>query len=292
MEKIYNLFRNYSAALMFSTVFLSTVFFVPTANAHSYSIFSSSNARPFDFSDSFYLRNGVIPAQISNKRTGADGLSVFDVAPDNDHNNVRVKITIPAYDHSGGIQYWYLLGEIFKTGFTNDQAGARARQIADAYKIYVFPKASGNPLGLGNNRQADMIDLRNGYFSNDPLGLWVIVFVNYTAQANSSAGRKALNDLAGKNGVSTDGTPIIKSLSDLTDLTRKGFVTQTIRAVDGSQGPTWSLCPVIKDPRNGVIASDAFLAFTRNADGSPFLTERAFINNFNCLQQTGDWCNN
>ncbi len=62
MEKIYNLFRNYSAALMFSTVFLSTVFFVPTANAHSYSIFSSSNARPFDFSDSFYLRNGVIPA--------------------------------------------------------------------------------------------------------------------------------------------------------------------------------------------------------------------------------------
>jgi len=289
MKKVYNLLRNCSAALALLTVLLTAIFFVPI-NAHSASIFSSSNARPFDFTDAFYLQNGVNPAQIVNKRNGADGLSVFDVPPDNIHNNVRVKITIPAYDHSGNIWYWYLLGEIFQTGFTNNQAGAEARQIADAFKIFVFPKASGNPLVLGNNRQADMIDLRNGYFSNDPLGLWAIVFVNYTVRANSREGRKALEDLARKNGVSTDGTPIIKSLSDLTNLTRKGFVTQTIRALDGSQCPIWSLCPVIKDPRDGVIAPDAFLAFTRNADGSPFLTERAFIDNFNCLQQTGDWC--
>jgi hypothetical protein len=31
-----------------------------------------------------------------------------------------------------------------------------ARQIADNMPLYVFPTRTGNPIGLGNNRQADI----------------------------------------------------------------------------------------------------------------------------------------
>ena len=61
--------------------------------------------------------------------------------------------------------------------FTKNAAGREAKQIADDSPVYVFPTRDGDPLGVGNNRQADMIDMRHGYFSNNPLGLWVHVFV-------------------------------------------------------------------------------------------------------------------
>jgi hypothetical protein len=47
----------------------------------------------------------------------------------------------------------------------------------------------------------------------------------------------------------------------------------------------YSVCPVIKDPRDGGIARDQFLAYTRNADGSPL--EPEFLANFQSLQTTG-----
>lgn len=284
--------RNFStnvrqfAALMIIGIFLS-------GSLAAQKTFDSSDLRanrPFDFTDFYYFQNGINPNFIVNRRSGNDGLSIFDVPPTSINNNVRVKITIPAYDHSGNPVFWYLLGEILQNGFTSDNLGANARVIADKYKIYVFPSRTGNPLQLGNNRQADLVDLRNGYFSNDPLGLWQIVFVNYTAAANTPAGQKRLRQLAEKNGLSLDGTPIIRAIGEIDDLTRQNLVTQQVRKVDGSEGPTWSLCPVIKDPRNGAIAADAFLANVRRGDGLPLGAEQNFLDQFNCLKNTGDYC--
>ena len=52
-------------------------------------------------------------------------------------------------------------------------------------------------MGIGNNRQADLIDMRHGYFSNNPLGLWVHVFVSYPDKAfNTAEGQDVLADLA------------------------------------------------------------------------------------------------
>ncbi len=252
----------------------------------------NGSAPPFDFNNAFYRQNGVNPDKITNRRTGADGLSVFDTTNDPTRRNVRVTITIPAYDHSGAIRYWNVFGELFQDGFTNDAAGEQAKAIANSSAIFVFPKRSGNPLRLGNNRQADMIDLRNGYFSNNRLGLWLIVFVNYTDRAlNTSAGQKTLNNLAQKNGRDFDGTPIIRTLSDMDNLLQQGLITRRARTLDGSQGPIWSLCPVIKDPRGGAIAPDAFLAIARGADGRPLPAEAEFERQFRCLQTNGDWCN-
>lgn len=45
------------------------------------------------------------------------------------------------------------MGDLLPTSFTNDEAGRRAEQIGDRYILYVFPTRTGNPIGLGNNRQ-------------------------------------------------------------------------------------------------------------------------------------------
>lgn len=44
----------------------------------------------------------------------------------------------------------------------------------------------------------------------------------------------------------------------------------------------------MKDPRDGVIAPDAFLVIVHNDDGTPQTPELA--ENFECLQETGDFC--
>lgn len=244
--------------------------------------------RLFDFTDSYYRKNGVEPSSIVGRRNGADNLSVFDTPFFSIHRNVRATLTLPAYDHSGKPVYWTVMGELFVDGFTNDRAGIRARQIADKYIEYVFPREGTNPVGLGAMRQSVMLDMRNGYFSGDPLGLWTHVWISYTEKALTTRdGIRALADMGRRNGYSLDGTPIIKTVSEIDNLYSKGFIAKRLRKLDGSEGGVYSICPVIKDPTDGGIAPDSFLAFTRNPDGTPL--EPQFVNNFNSLKFTGEW---
>ena len=46
---------------------------------------------------------------------------------------------------------------------------------------------------------------------------------------------------------------------------------------------------MFKDPRNGGIAPDAFLATIRQEDGTPLPAEQHFVDDFLSLQETGDW---
>lgn len=244
--------------------------------------------RLYDFTDTHYRRNGVEPSRIAGRRNGADNLSVFDTPFFSIHRNVRATLTVPAYDHSGDIVYFTIMGELFADGFTNDRAGTRARQIGDKYIEYVFVTRGSNPVGLGNFRQSALLDMRNGYFSNDPLGLWTHVWVSYTERAfNTRDGIKTLGELERRNGRALDGTPIIKTLSEIDNLVSKGFAEKRLRKMDGSEGAVYSICPVIKDPTDGGIAPDSFLAYTRNPDGTPL--EPRFVINFDSLKFTGDW---
>jgi hypothetical protein len=242
----------------------------------------------FDFTDKFYKRNGIKVEALVGRRNGADGLSVVDNSPDRIHRDVRVTFTLPAYDLNGDTLFWTVNSDLAPNPFTNNKAGREARELAEESPVYVFPIRGGDPLGVGNNRQANMIDMRHGYFSNNPLGLWVHVFVNWTDAAfDTQAGRDALAELADRNGLALDGTPIIKTDSELKDLTEDGFVTQQKRPV--TQQGRWFICPVFKDPRNGAIAPDAFLATVRQEDGTPLPAERHFVEDFESLQETGDW---
>jgi hypothetical protein len=182
------------------------------------------------------------------------------------------------------------MGDLFVSSFTKDEAGQRARQIADNMPLYVFPTRTGNQIGLGNNRQADIVDMRHGYFSNNPLGLWIHVWVSYTDRAfNTSDGKKALADLQKKNGLALDGTPIIKTLSELENLFSKGLAAKRFRNPDGSEGPMYGICPVVKDPTDGGIPTDTTLGVVRKPDGSPL--EPYFVTNFDSLKFTGRWAN-
>jgi hypothetical protein len=240
--------------------------------------------RLYDFTDATYRQNGIDPAKLAGRKQAPSASAVIDTPNFPWQRNVRVIGTSGTYIANGSIMFFAVLAGFGPDGFTNDAAGQRARVIADSYAEYIFPQRTADPLGLGNARQATIHDTSNGYFSNDPLGLWIHVWINYTDRAFSTAeGKKALADLAGRNGLALDGTPIIKTTSDIANLYSKGFITKSTR----NDGLRYAVCPEIRDPRRGGIAPDAFLNTARKPDGSPL--DPAFTTHFISLQQTGEW---
>jgi hypothetical protein len=241
--------------------------------------------RLYDFTDAYYLQNGVNPAAIEGRRQAGTPLATTDAPFFSFQRNVRALLTLPAYDHSGNPWFFTVLGGGSASLFTNNAAGQRARQIVDASPEYIFPRRGTDPFGLGAFRQSVILDMRNGYFSNNRLGLWVHTWVSYTDRAfNTADGRKELNDLAQKNGLDLDGTPIIRTVGDVDRLFSKGLITK--QTAPATSGLRYAICPVIKDPTDGGIAPDQFLAYTRLPDGTPL---EPFLRNFLSLQQTGDW---
>lgn len=198
---------------------------------------------PFDFSDGFYRQLGINPDLIQNRVDGTAPASIMDTSnTDPTRRDIRVRDTTGGFDNSGNIIFYNIFGFVNPVTFTNDDAGRQAKALANSFRAFIFPKKSGLPLSPAppNRRQDNVFDTRNGYFSNNPLGLWLLVFVSYTDKAlNTADGLKALADLAQKNGNDLDGTPIIKSASDIDNLAANGFVKLISRAADGSQGFPW-----------------------------------------------------
>ena len=151
-----------------------------------------------------------------------------------------------------------------------------------------------------------------GYFCDDLLGMWIITYFWYTNEGfgpNQTAQCKAmLASLGNKNGLSLDGTPIIKTGEELNFLEGEPQDINPIPGFLGSQPPNppcagegnedpggadggavWLVCPAIPDPRNGGIAPDAFLDVVRVKSGNAL--DPGFQNNFSCLQNTGKFCN-
>ena len=240
--------------------------------------------RLYDFKDSYYLRNGIDPAAIDGRRQ-VGPLAAADEPIFRFQRPVRALFTLPAYDHSGHVWYFTVFGGFSVHAFTSDAAGHRARQIADRSIEYVFPQKGTDPVGLGAMRQSVLLDMRNGYFSNNPLGLWIHVWISYTDKAlNTAAGKRKLNELAARNGRDLDGTAIIATVSEIEDLRKSGLIKQTLRPLGDPL--RYAICPVIKDPRDGGIAEDQFLAYTRKPDGTPL--EPEFVENFESLRTTGE----
>jgi hypothetical protein len=244
----------------------------------------------FDFTDAFYLANGINPANIVAREDGTGPNSVIDQATDPTRRNVRITRAIGAHSDNGSPILWSVFGVLFQNAFTNNAAGQRARQIAEQFTFYVFPKAGTNPLSPAVKRQDDLIPLNNGYFSNDPLGMWRASFVNFVpGSMNSGNGRRVAQEIIARNGTDADGTPFIRTFNDLQEAQQAGIVTVVSPNPDGSQGPRWILCPVYKDVRDGAITRDAHLEIVRNADGTAHSSARDIEQLFLQSQgQTGD----
>jgi hypothetical protein len=252
---------------------------------------------PHDFSDEYYEQNGVLTKIIIGRRTGTDFLSVFGLSSNPAHRNVRVLVTLPAYGQNGEMLFWTPLGEVRKDGFTDDAIGVETREMANTYPIYVFPKFNDPSLfAFTNVRQAALIDDTQKAFSlnGSSLGLRLILWVNFTEEAfNTKEGISMMNYMSKKNGLSLDGTPLIKSKSDMDELDKYECISVQKRSFrdDTPPGGMYSISPVIVNPRKEAIALDAFL-LTVMKDGKPLGSENVFAEQFNCLQKTGNWCAN
>src|SRR5262249_24034666 len=205
----------------------------------------SVSGPPFDFSNSFYLANGIDPNLIQNRvgtSTSASAFVAEQSSPDANHTNLRITETTGGFNHEGNPLYYTINGFVNPDTFTNNAAGQKAMAIANFFSAYIFPKASGNPLSpmLSNRRQDNVFDTKNGYSIANPLGIWTAVFVSLTPEAfNTAMGQAALAQLAAKNGTNLDGTPIIEKAIEVDDLEKKGLVEERTRALDGSQGFPW-----------------------------------------------------
>ena len=253
---------------------------------------------PFDFSDATYRAHGILPENIVLRvgTAGRAGDFVIDnTNTDTRRRNVRTIETTPGTTGSSGLTYANIFGVLNSTSFergTNGQLTARGQaafDTAERFRVFIFPKASnGSVLDpfLPNKRQDNVFDTRDGYFSNDPLGLWVAVWVVYTPKAFTAEGRKELDPIAATNGRDLDGTAILTSPSQIDGLASKGLVELRTRPVDDPVF-RWVICPIPEDPRDGFIRPDAFIRdVTRPGDVPVF---PALRNNFVCLQ-SGDWC--
>jgi hypothetical protein len=183
--------------------------------------------------------NGTCPA---NDKPACS--KVDDSNTDPNRRDIRVLSTTGGFDREGNPLYYNIFGMVNPNTFTNDAAGQNAKNIANSFEAYIFPKASGNPLSpeLGNRRQDNLFDTKDGYFVANPLGLWSAVFVSYTPAAlGTEAGRKILATLAAKNGTDLDGTPMIRHVKEIDFLERNGLAQEQRRAANGSQGPPWIL---------------------------------------------------
>jgi len=66
--------------------------------------------RLYDFTDAYYLANGVNPALIEGRMEAGTGIAVTDTPIFSFQRNVRALLTLSAYDHSGNINYFTVLG--------------------------------------------------------------------------------------------------------------------------------------------------------------------------------------
>jgi hypothetical protein len=155
------------------------------------------------------------------------------------------------------------------------------------------------------------------YFSDNLLGMWVITYHWYTQFAiggrpgqmvPTANCQKVLAAAARQNGLSLDGTPIIRSGNELNFLEgQPGLPPQFgLTAADqpplsapcaaegkedpagGDGGAVWLVCPTIPDPTQGGIAQDAFIDTVRLPDGTPI--DPRFTQTFQCLRDTGQFC--
>jgi hypothetical protein len=197
---------------------------------------------PFDFSDEFYIQNGIDPAKFNSRVKPEDANATLDTSPDSKHSDTRILEVNGGFDSAGQLLYYPAPPATFSAdAFLPNAAGQRARKIANEFRAFIFPLRNGDPTGppVFNRRHDNMFDTSSGYLTDNPLGLWRVTFPRYTDKALFPKWDPKLEELALRNGLDLDGTPIIKRLSEIFELESLGLVDLIQRPEDGSAGFPW-----------------------------------------------------
>jgi len=204
----------------------------------------------FDLNDDFYRRFGIEPNNII-ARVGTPGVRTTDWADDtsgSDPNRrpIRIRQITGGWDMSGNLIFYVVPGFINENTFSRDAfgnltpAGQRARDFAESFRAFLFPKTTRNHDGsiasvdlsvaVPNRRQDNIFETRDRYFCENVLGLWLVAFVIYTqkgynAWVNASDPNHAtLQAIANSNGTDRDGTPILQRLAEINKLLSLGLI--------------------------------------------------------------------
>ena len=246
--KVYAYKRNFTLVLVVGVASLGLVVFAPGVQAHE-SFGHAPGTPPHDFSDSFYIANGIDPAGLTlrvTERGGGAGAVIEDEAPDPSRSKVRIIANNAGFD-AGGALLIYPDPPAFVTvdAFMDNAAGQHARQLADEFRAFIFPKKDGNPFSPGppNRRQDNMFDTGLGYLTDNPLGLWTLQFVEYTDAARNGgtpAQDALMAEMTARNGLDLDGTPVIRRKHEIFTLDEAGLVNLYTRNKETFEnGPPW-----------------------------------------------------
>src|SRR5579864_451892 len=323
-------FKNYSSRM--SIVLLTGLAMLLLATAPAIAQTVHSNIPPFDFSDTFYLSNGLDPTRIVFRiDANGTGGGKFDPSfPSPQLSQIRETFYTGTFDRNGLINFTSILGVLVNShSFLTTPIGQNMHSVADSFQAFVFPKqpkgndntlsAAGipstpnltstvcNPPGgaapepcvtlspvAPNRRQNTMFDTRATYFCIDLIQVWLAEYVIFTPQAFTSDGQKILKQISQTNGTTFDGTPVLNTLDQINSLQAQGLVTlgevpDTV-ADDGSQGVRYVVCDVMQDPTDGTVTPDGQLVDAKHNDAALTSVTPDFVNEFKCLQQTGNFC--
>lgn len=277
----------------------------------------NKNPAQFDFADSFYIANGMNLTALNaanDARVCVNAPGVRDNSNTSPiHNNCRVPTTIAVFDRNGNVAFFNVMAVLADVSSfnLNDPHGVFSHQQGDQFRAFFSPTqkdVNGNiattpcspttssgvgcvtlTAAEGSQRQERTFDTDTDYFCTDIMNLWRITYIIFTAQAFTPQGQKILAPFAQANGTNSDGTPILNKTVDIDNLTSQGLVQQIQPNENGSQGIAWIVCVVLADPTNGTITPDAVLV-TVNFPGTNNPVSPQFRTQFNCLQQTGQFC--
>jgi hypothetical protein len=208
----------------------------------------------FQFSDAFYAANGIDAAAIRTQENGATGPSRFGafyrgigdafvapgVAPDSRFaDDTRIIIHNMGTNAAGEMLFYpdppaFFFESAFLTGQTKD--------LTNRSFVFLFPRtvAGPNPVaGCGgsavsgdlldpgpcNRRQDNIFDTGNGYLTANPLQLWRIMFVTWDGpDVGTPACQAKMAQLAARNGLDTDGTPVFRTVREIFDVASSDLI--------------------------------------------------------------------
>lgn len=141
------------------------------------------------------------------------------------------------------------------------------------------------------NHNGLLSDSPFGYFCDDLLGMWILTYFWFTVPPSNPGPvcGPIFQSIGAANGFNTDGTPIILTAFELnTEIEANNCGAEGKEQPSGIDGgAVWLVCPALPDPRNGAIATDAFLDVVR-VNG--VAQDQFAQNQFNCLQSSGKFC--
>lgn len=202
----------------------------------------------FQFSDAFYAANGINAQEMRNQENGAAGPSRFGafyrgvgdafvapgISPDSRFiDDTRIRIHNMGTNAAGEMLFYPdPPAFFFESAFLSQQT----KDLTNRSFVFLFPRTvagpnpvagcAGSPVsgdlldpGPCNRRQDNIFDTGKGYLTSNPLQLWRIVFVTWDGpDVHTPQCQAKMTELAARNGLDTDGTPVFKRVREILDV--------------------------------------------------------------------------